>query len=349
MPRLIDDVISGQVQLQPPRWIIEGSPIIWTKANNEMLRRAWIKDTLRDATVIDISNVAEYFWNGTDQEKWDVDQDFPCPMPPFGNIWMEFSRPSGVKTTRQNVDLFQFNAKMPKRAGIHCVQTLGQSAEAIRFSGQYVGKRYTGYHGKRFFDRVISNEILKAHSIIVMNSFICWHNELLVGPTIRLVYWLSDSGDVIDFNWNHEIPEGASGPTKEQSAGLDNYIYPGMLALSMINCKNVVFTDHIPERKLNKAYQRRHEGLSLLRFKRIVIEAVTKVAGSQGQPGGTGIKQALSICRGHFVHSGIVGPGGHMRGKLFGSLTGRFWVAQHARGNSELGTIVKDYAVKSNK
>jgi hypothetical protein len=42
---------------------------------------------------VDISNVANYFWSGNDQEEWGVFDDFPSLIPPWQSCFLEYLVP----------------------------------------------------------------------------------------------------------------------------------------------------------------------------------------------------------------------------------------------------------------
>ena len=55
----------------------------------------------------------------------------------------------------------------------------------------------------------------------------------------------------------------------------------------------------------------------------------------------------LTSVRGHFAHYGACCSTHEPRGKLFGKLTGRYYIPQHARGNADLGEIRKTYELET--
>lgn len=63
-----------------------------------------------------------------------------------------------------------------------------------------------------------------------------------------------------------------------------------------------------------------------------------KIIKTEGNVDEVGLKRALHICRGHFKN--------YSNGKgLFGKYKGLYWWDMNLRGNSENGTVVKDYKV----
>jgi hypothetical protein len=116
------------------------------------------------------------------------------------------------------------------------------------------------------------------------------------------------------------------------------FIYPGLLALSFLHCKNVTLATNTPPAKLSRAHEKRR-GHSLMTFKTLEIEPMKKVLRHEGRSETTGLKKALHICRGHFKD--------YSKHGLFGKYKGLYWWESHVRGSVDEGVVVKDYNVKA--
>jgi ribosomal protein S14 len=196
------------------------------------------------------------------------------------------------------------------------------------------------FRGSSF--RKVRDDLVEVSDYLVQINTYSERTRVMTGPWQILLIWLNAQGEVMDYVW--EVP--LIGPSHPSTLiGYDNFGYPAVMALSLLNCHNVVQTTVRPEPKLDKVYRKRHHGHALMTFKRLVIEPVTKVASSKRLGKKTGIIQALHICRGHFRHYGIEGPDGQIRGKLFGKYSGRYWQPSCVKGSSEVGLIAKDYDV----
>lgn len=55
-----------------------------------------IKKDLSESIVIEGSHVSDYYFQGTDQEMWDLRDDFPNIAPPFEKFFVEFRAPSQI-------------------------------------------------------------------------------------------------------------------------------------------------------------------------------------------------------------------------------------------------------------
>lgn len=118
-------------------------------------------------------------------------------------------------------------------------------------------------------------------------------------------------------------------------------IFPLMLAMSFMNCKNTVVEPHEPDHKLNR--ERTRHGLKpFLRYHTINIEPMRKVLRTEGGIEANGLKKALHICRGHFARYSEDKP-------LFGHTSGLVWRPAHTRGSVSQGVVVSDYKVNALK
>lgn len=58
---------------------------------------------LQPDAVIVVDNVCEFLYTGTDQEHWDLHEDFPNLAPPFGRFWLETRAPQRVVSREYGV------------------------------------------------------------------------------------------------------------------------------------------------------------------------------------------------------------------------------------------------------
>ena len=103
--------------------------------------------------------------------------------------------------------------------------------------------------------------------------------------------------------------------------------------LTILSCKNIKTEKEYPPEKLQKKRAKKKRP-PLLSFYTLRL-GPTSAGGGSGHGGWTN--------RIHFVR-------GHMREytddrPLFGKISGKFWIAPHARGNKKLGIIYKDYEI----
>lgn len=116
-------------------------------------------------------------------------------------------------------------------------------------------------------------------------------------------------------------------------------LFPALLALSFMNCKNVTMPVVEPDARINRERQR--HGLNpFLRYHAINIEPMKQVLRTEGVVVEHGLKRALHICRGHFATYSADKP-------LFGHFSGTVWQPAHVRGHAKQGVVFSDYSLNS--
>jgi hypothetical protein len=115
------------------------------------------------------------------------------------------------------------------------------------------------------------------------------------------------------------------------------FFYPYFLALSFMHCKNVELQD-VPN---DPSFVRRFTKWNKrppVQYKELNIVPMQKVLRGVAAQHGTGMHQAMHICRGHFKD--------YRERGLFGKFKGIFWWDQTIRGSEDEGVIHKSYSVK---
>jgi hypothetical protein len=342
MSKLYDEVMSGLVDVRAPRWIREVEEPPSPGAGLRMLQKL-----IRGAVVYDVTNVSDYYFGGTDQEWFDPTKDFSCVRPVFSHFWMEFSKPKKVKSVLGG-ELKNF--KFPfDRVGVLGRVLDVDDPEVLRFTAREVGAERKHYLHKKgavakneYVVEKMSREILEAKVLVHFSSFM-EENRVVVGPQQHTYVWLREDGSVIDFDMNVEVVPGFAGPLEGETQGFENFTFPALMALDMIHTRNVRVFDFVPPPKLQRAHAKRR-GTPMVSWKTItILPFVERRRPEDEEPKvGTG-SRPWRIVPGHYAHYGIVGPGGWIRGKLFGKVSGRFWIPESESGSEEAGIIVKDY------
>ena len=114
-------------------------------------------------------------------------------------------------------------------------------------------------------------------------------------------------------------------------------VFPALMAISLMNCKNVVLDPVEPDRELNRERQR-HGHRPFVRYHTINIEPMKQVLRTEGNLETVGLKRALHRVRGHFATY-------TEEKRLFGRVAGTFWIPAHRRGDLKEGVVVSDYKV----
>jgi len=107
--------------------------------------------------------------------------------------------------------------------------------------------------------------------------------------------------------------------------------------LAFLHVRNVVVDAHDPDERLQRARVRRGKP-PLVRYHTLrVVRPGTTIRGARARNEPTHTIP-FHLVRGHFAHYSEQAP-------LFGKYAGTFWIPAHARGNPEVGTVLKDYEV----
>jgi hypothetical protein len=116
-------------------------------------------------------------------------------------------------------------------------------------------------------------------------------------------------------------------------------LFPVLLAISFMHCKNVQLREESPAEALSRKHRRKH-GRELVRFHTLEIEPLRRLLDQHRSTGAHGLRNALHICRGHFKTFSPEAP-------LLGRHTGTYWWAPHLRGTREEGVVAKDYRINA--
>ena len=293
-------------------------PLKWRCAHEN-----WIKWTTRTRSAIskipvfEISNVADYFYLSTDQEYWDLFTDFPRPMPPFEDMWLEFVLPSQTFSEGSVNPLPAREAF--KRVGCHlsCIDTERFSPADRKMketSGMNPEVRYILNAGIYLegHDKLVANICYVAFGMTVAGDPIPFTAE---GQKLSYVFPGADGVLTGDKECAEVMTE-----LGEQSC---SFLYVAMLAMSLVNCRNVsTRTVRSPEKLIAKHAR---NGVALTAAHHVIeiqpmIRSVQAVTAESGYS-----RRAAAVVRGHFKD--------YSEGKgLFGQHKGMFWWHQRSGG-----------------
>lgn len=114
-------------------------------------------------------------------------------------------------------------------------------------------------------------------------------------------------------------------------------LYPALMAVSFLHCKNVSVHEGDPNTKINKKRAKKGK-LPFFRFKILDIKPMKDTLQREGGLQQHGLRKALHTCRGHFKD--------YRNGRgLFGKIKGLFWWEMYERGDESEGIVHKDYRV----
>lgn len=109
-----------------------------------------------------------------------------------------------------------------------------------------------------------------------------------------------------------------------------------LLALNFLNCKNVKINENPISRQVKRQHERKGE--PVYKTYTLEIKAMREILKHSINENKTDIKKALHLCRGHFKTYTKENP-------LLGKFTGTYWWDMHARGDSTYGKVDKDYKI----
>jgi hypothetical protein len=269
MPRLIDEMrASGKVGM--PHWVAPKLESAWIGYARKIM--PLLSDLALPVLLID--NVAEYFYSGTDQEYWSLDEDFPNIAPPFPQFWVEFKLVRMIHSETGDVDVSRvlpqggrvgqlFTAIDPARA--RWEGELPEGTRWIYWCDMWVDYRRPGGGADGPYGA----------------TFVCVDAE----------------GRAVGNPWMQSFAP-ASG-NEDIMKSLMAWYNPALLAISFLHCKNVTMVDHVVDAKLAKrCYER--QGYKPTGYKTLVIEPLKAILRQEGRAHEHGLAKAMHICRGHF-------------------------------------------------
>lgn len=250
-------------------------------------------------------NAASWFWTST-QNDWTLGDDTGPIRLPFDEMWFEWEMPMRIYADHEWGD---------SPAGYTMACYLRRSE-----------------HVARDMLNVKAHEYLTATLIVAAP-----------GAPIGLMPWsalLAVDRDGALIKWSVFYDQDAvhlGGMTENQCHNTaHDHLMPALIAVGMMNCKNVSVREVQPAPIRNRAQRKRGE----MRFSYHVIELPTKGASKSRAEARreAGEANALHLVRGHFKTYTGEAP-------LFGSRTGTYWWGWHERGSVESGVSLHDYSV----
>ncbi len=263
--------------------------------------------------VIVVDNVADYFYgpDGRHAEAWTLEH-FPNIAPPFEQWLMEFRR------------------------GPQCIVGAVFHAERLDADGIVEQAKHFASMPAWWVEVIFLAAAQKTDPLSL-----CGQMQFAVDGRGAVARIFHQNGQEVPFIASSDHPVWQGLERKQQQAQMAScargILYPALLALSFMHCKNVARVEVQPPPKLSRAHARRH-GAPLVKYYTLQIDPMREVLRREGDSERVGLKKALHICRGHFAH--------YDDKPLFGKYQGTFWRPSHVRGSGQHGIVVKDYAVK---
>ncbi len=295
------------------------------------------KDSLRTAEVILADNVSNYYYQGTDQDYWNILNDFPNCAPPFERVFIEWGPPTVINTDKGSIapakDLVDI-----RRFGCEIISS-EIKPENVPFPKAF------GMEDIRWVSEGTTFIELRSPSLLAPSIGYTWYVKK--DGSI----WLpsdSESGDLNPktITWpvhtdNKFLAQSLSANPALGQQMASHYLYVALLTLCFLNCKNTGLETYEPSERQNKSRVKKGK-TPLLRYHILNIEPMKTILETEGDSKSVGLKKALHICRGHFKDFS------HGKG-LFGKFKGLYWWDAQVRGNSKQGFVDKDYRIIADK
>lgn len=279
----------------------------------------WAIPQIRLSHVIDISNVAQYFYEVMDHGLI-PGEDVPNIAPPFESMFMEFRRP---KTIKQGGVTHKWDSEVDR---VGCL-VLGSEPEAWAHDVSPSDAKWQ-LTGLLYF------EIRDSVFYILVNTWFAGSD----GTPLAVAH----NGNASSYGLcNVFETTGAGNITRAVLEDwAEKYSQPFLLAIAFMHCKNVKMVEHDPSLNVYRHKVKRHP-LPRMKYHTLEINPMKEVLRKEGDIEHNGLKMALHICRGHFKD--------YREHGLFGKAKGLYWWDSHVRGSLNEGVVLKDYKINEPK
>lgn len=287
-------------------------------------------DRIAECECILVDDVAAMYGASAKME-WDMDVDFPCLMPQFPNMFIEWNMPAAWIVNGEHVP------QPAQQAGVFVKYVESIPYHSLLSSLERHGREF-GADVQQITERM-AEERGPYHVVRNKGVFSVGGTAMLVGADV--INFIDNQGRwvgyFITFDDGLVRDRGIDWCNAQVHRILGGHLYIAYLAMSLMDCKNVELRERSEDGPSAKWLRR--QKLPAIRYRVLDIEPMRKVLRTEGDMETNGLKKALHICRGHFSTYTEEKP-------LFGKYVGRYWVPSHTRGSLEHGAVVKDYRVK---
>jgi len=265
-------------------------------------------ETKQNITIFKIQNIVRYYFEGTSQEEWELDKDFPNCVLPWPWLWMEWKPPLFSNSDGKIIDRsFMNGSELGVLAASKKIDN-GWHLELHCFMYSPVMKYKSHWCSVKFvLDR---NGVIK---IFKDNNGRCKFIHIAGRDLVNRV-----------------------GEKDLWGVTLSEFIFPCLLAISFCHCKNIIIDKKNIDEKLIRIRRKKNK-IHILKYYTLNIEPIKKIL-DESTSESQGLKNAIHICRGHFKDF-------RNSGGLFGKHKGLYWWDMQARGRDKKREVIKDYSV----
>lgn len=311
-----------------------------------------LKDKIKSSVFFDSNIASKLYWLGR-QEYYDLRHDFGPIMPPYDDLWMEWSVPSRIQIEGQwheRPDATSSPLATPNDFAAHvCTldvdltktdehdvrRMLNMFRERGQVKVEPTAKDYQ--HLAKLYRRVK----VSTHREIKVQMYTKSLGKVLVYPVQKIIRVDKKTGrfdgvplDLVPKSFLEEY--GSSPNATKDLVELADY-NTVWLALQLVNCRNVT-TKSIGSVFARSGAQKRR-GEPVVKYQTIVLPGSQTGHHSMGRR----LKQdvlALHKVRGHFKTFTVERP-------LLGQHVGTYWWGWQVRGNPDNGVVISDYQLRS--
>lgn len=307
MSRLLDDLRRVN-RVTAPWCLDQRKEREWARHIDQL--HAILSD--RSLPVILADNVAQFYYEASGQEYWDLSKHFPNIAPPFGMFWVEHKFPKVIHSDE---------------CGDTDVSTMAPKG---RIGWLVIAAKRE--------DVVGTNIPPDTHWVITADSFTDYgiRRDEIQGSPGSVCLAIDKEGRLID---RPHMISFAADRWQEQMRQHIGWLYPILLTICFMHCRNVKLVDNVVPPKLAKSYRAKHDGLTPTNYKTLIIEPLKEILRSEGRSHEKGIQHAMHICRGHFKD--------YREGKgLFGKYHMLVWHDSVVRGTKGAKAPAREIEVK---
>ena len=330
---LIDDILSQMKE---------------SGARTAQMEYEILKNLFRQAIFLKGQQVADYFYEGQDNDRWEFEKDFPNCALPWPCVWMEWRYPSRILRNGriQSVyDLGMTSENMGDFATLAQMLDGNEKEDILRMCLERANSTNPGV--------TLTEEKDRFRWVIIAQHYFC--SRTIQTPCANRIgseVWGIDKEGRLNrifkklngeyFSYAESSMTLKEDASKEMAKGLmqSMSILFGVfcLAISFCHCKKGV---NLRKEQVDAPLIKKRQltgKIPVSKFYTLEIEGMKEEL-ENIRRAGYSVQKALHLCRGHFRTYSESAP-------LFGRQTGTFWIPMHARGNASRGQIVKDYEVK---
>jgi len=306
------------------------------------------KASIDRGVAVRIQNVADYFWQGTSQEYWDL-SDFPNCTPPWRNFFTRWQLPAFAnsegtiksfgETAGRDVVTFvnAFELNKPEHNARWYLDLSTYVMDPVPHDHNIIVACHQSHFATADGAAIIADELNPATRATVDRLHEIARLPPLTYATGSINTLISaihtETGEMERITQLHEAAESWAN-------ALTTYNKITLLAISFCHCRKQVevVREPTPDKLLKKQRKTgRHAPVASWHSLKIgpIQKILTEVRKSKG---GISLQQALHLVRGHFKTYTEAKP-------LLGRAVGTFFWHQQLRGSKEAGTRDKDYEV----